>query len=49
MFYVELEKTVETVDTLADVKKLPVGHTVNELESEALLHTQAGTLEKMTH
>ena len=47
--YVEPRAHVKLLDDiLADVKAWPGGDTMNKVQGETLVHTQAGTLEKKT-
>ena len=47
--YVEPKAHVKMLDNiLADVKACPGGDTLNEVQGETLVHTQAGTLDKKT-
>lgn len=47
--YVEPRGQVKLLDDiLADVKAWPGGDTLNKVQGETLVHTQAGTLDKKT-
>ena len=47
LMYVEPKARVKMLDDiLADVKAWPGGNTLNEVQGETLVHTQAGTLDK---
>lgn len=47
--YVEPRAQVKLLDDiLADVKGWPGGDTLNKVQGETLVHTQAGTLDKKT-
>ena len=47
--YVEPRAQVKLLDDiLADVKAWPGGDTLNKVQGETLVHTQAGTLDKKT-
>lgn len=50
LMYVEPKARVKMLDDiLADVKAWPGGNTLNEVQGETQVHTQAGTLDKKKH